>query len=494
VVSAAKAARSVAWTIVTSAGARAFGLVGTLVLTRFLAPDVAGEVSAAHVICLSTNQLLTVGVGVYLIANPTAPRSVTFHATLIHFVLGLIAAALAIGLRGPLSPVFHAPGLVPYVPGLAGALLIDRVSFVPEKILVRTMGFRRIGISKGLAEMAMPLVAVGTAYFGAGGFCIVYGNLARATINALLIIPAVDRKEWLMPTRLERSTIKMLMSYGTIYSIGSLAAQASRRWDNLVVSRYFGPWIMGAYDRAYNLADIPSIQVGEQIADVLLASLANMEHERRVHALTRASGLLALLMFPVAVGLGAVGPEVARTFLDPRWLIVGNMLTLLSALAITRPLTGALLSYLQVRNRIRAMTMIECVNVLIMLACLVTFGRINYLWACAAIGVAFGARLALSLFVLRRTDGVPILPILSRQWRPLLACVPLVLAVLAVRHWFLARGLADARGLHAAPALALEIAAGGLAYVAAALLIARGVSRELIDLALGMIRRRRGEE
>lgn len=490
-VSAAKAARSVAWTILTSAGARSVGLVGTLVLTRFLAPDVAGDVSAAHVVCISFNQFLTVGVGVYLIANPTAPRAVTFHATLIHVLLGLVAAALSIALRGPLSPLFDAPGLVPYVPGLALSLVIDRVTFIPEKLLVRSMQFRRVGIARGMGEVTLAVVAVVTAKLGAGGFCLVYGNIARSTVNMLMQVSAVERKEWLDFAPLDGKTLKMLMSYGTIYSIASLAAQASRRWDNLLVSRYFGTWVMGAYNLAYNVADVPSIQVGEQIADVLLASLANMEHDRRVAALTRSSGLLALIMFPLAVGLGIVGPSVARVFLDSRWQSVGAMLMVLSALAITRPLTGAMLSYLQVQNRIGAITVIECLNVLVMLVGLVTFGRISYLWACAAIGVAFAARLFLTMFILRKTDHVPMLPILNRQWRPLLACVPLVLAVLAVRHGFMQLGYDQLSGVRAAPMLVAEVLGGALAYIGGALLFAPKASRDLIDLGLEMLRRRR---
>ena len=493
-VSAAKATRSVAWTILTSAGSRSIGLIGTLVLTRFLAPDVAGDVSAAHVVCISFNQFLTVGVGVYLIANPTAPRAVTFHATVIHLMLGLLAAALSITFRRPLSPIFDAPGLVPYVPGLALSLVLDRVTFIPEKLLVRGMQFRRVGISRGLGEVTLAVVAVGTARLGAGGFCIVYGNIARSTVNMLMQLSAVDRKEWLDVVPLDKQTLKMLMSYGTIYSLASLASQASRRWDNLVVSRYFGTWTMGAYNLAYNVADVPSIQVGEQIADVLLASLANMEHDRRVNALTRASGLLALIMFPLAVGLGAVGPSLSRVFLDPRWQAVGTMLTVLSALAITRPLTGAMVSYLQVQNRIRAITIIECVNVAIMLVCLVTFGRINYLWACGAIGVAFAARLGLTMYVVRATDDVPMLPILNRQWRPLLACVPMVLAVLAVRHGFYRLGYDQLMGVRAAPLLAAEVVAGALAYIAAAYVIAHKASRDLIELGMNLLRRRRGEE
>jgi lipopolysaccharide exporter len=492
-VTAAKAAKNVAWTIATGSGSRAVGMVGTLLLTRFLAPDIAGDISAAHVVCLSFNQFLTVGIGVYLIANPTAPRKVTLHATWIHLFLGFVAFALSIALCRPLSPIFDAPKLVQYVPGLALSLLIDRFTFIPEKLLVRSMRFRRVGVGRGLGEILLAVVAVTTAKLGAGGYCLVYGNLARATLNLVIQTSALPRREWLGAVAFEWPQIKMLMSYGTIYSLASLAAQASRRWDNLVVSRYFGTWVMGAYNLAYNVADVPSIQVGEQIADVLLASMANMQPARRQSALLRASGLLAIVMFPLAVGLGAIGPSLARVFLDPRWQSAGTMLVLLSALALTRPLTNALISYLQVHNRITDITFIEIANLVFMLACLLTFGRINYLWACGAIGISFALRLGLAMIVVRRREGVPMLPILNRQWRPLLACVPMVAAVLALRHLFFAHGYGERMGVRASPMLAAEIAGGAVAYILAALVIAHEASRDLLRLGLELLRRRRGD-
>lgn len=493
-VSAEKAAHSAAWTIVTSLGSRVVGLVGTLLLTRFLAPAEVGEVSAASVIVITLDMFLTFGVGMYLVANPKAGRDVAFHATVIHVGTGLIAAVAAVALCRPLAPVFDAPGLAQFVPGLALAALIGRVAFMPERVLVRQMRFRRIGMSRALAEIALPVVAVATARAGAGGFALVWGNLARSTVQLCAEAPAVSWRDWAQPTALHGATLRTLISYGTWSSIGSLAVVASRRWDNLAVSRLFGPGVMGAYNLAYNLADVPSIQVGEQITDVLLSSLANMEHERRVNALVRASGLLSLVIFPLAIGLGAVAPVVTRTFLGERWWLVGPMLTILSAMAITRPVTGAVHSYLQVRLRVRWVTAIEGTTALTIVILLFTMGRVGPLWACAAIGVAFGIRLLLSLELLRRLERVPVLPILARQWRPLLASVPLAAAVLAVRRAFQHAGWGELRGLHAAPELVAAVAAGGLAYAAAALVIARSASRDLIDLGRRVVRRRRDED
>jgi PST family polysaccharide transporter len=77
------------------------------------------------------------------------------------------------------------------------------------------------------------------------------------------------------------------------------------------------------------------------------------------------------------------------------------------------------------------------------------------------------------------------LTLLGKLLPPLIACVPMVAVVVAVRHG--ARALGWPTGV----SLALETAAGGLTYVGSALAIAREASRELLRLLRGALERKR---
>src|SRR6188508_921372 len=84
------AARGAAWMIVTSMGARVVGLLGTLVVTRFLAPEVMGEVTAAVIISMTTGWLSTWGFGQYAVVKGRGADAleVTWHATVMYAVVG----------------------------------------------------------------------------------------------------------------------------------------------------------------------------------------------------------------------------------------------------------------------------------------------------------------------------------------------------------------------------------------------------------------------
>src|ERR1700759_3428480 len=106
------------WTISTGVGSRAIGLIGTLAVTRFIAPAEYGEVSVAVVVVLSANQFSTLGLGQLLIARTGASRSVAFHVTVFHVGLGLLALLGTLALGGRLGYSLDAPHMSRFLPGL----------------------------------------------------------------------------------------------------------------------------------------------------------------------------------------------------------------------------------------------------------------------------------------------------------------------------------------------------------------------------------------
>jgi PST family polysaccharide transporter len=311
----------------------------------------------------------------------------------------------------------------------------------------------------------------------------VAGNLARSFVRAAGMVGSVHLAEWFGWVRPQLAILRRIASYGITASLGSLAFVAGRRWDNLLVSRLFGPAVMGAYNLAYNLADIPAIQVGEQITDVLQASFTHMGAEERRRTMLRSLPVIALVTFPIAVGLGAVAPTLADLFLNKKWAGAGQMLMILSALSIVRPMYGAISSYLIVERGPRVTMIIEWTTLAVLMAAIATLGRRSPLWACGAVGIVFTLRTVLGFHVARAQTGLSAGTLLWRLLPPLVACLPMVAGVFAVRFGLERLGVESAL-----VQLVAEVLAGALLFVAAALSIARQPSREL----LAIIRKRKG--
>ncbi len=481
------AVRGAAWTILTGIGSRLVGLLGTLWLTYFLAPEVQGEVSDAFILVLTAHQLSTLGVQQYLVAGPEPEKGLAFHVLVFQLVLGTVAFGLVVLFRDAFGGVLHAPTMGQYVPGLAVAMFIERIGTVPERLLSRGMQFRTIGLGRTLGELAYTTVSVVLAWKGFGGMAIVYGNILRTILYLAVLANAAPRRAWLSPVRLSVGALRPALRYGLPLWVGAVATFASRRWDNLVVSGLFGAAVVGEYNQAYNLADIPATQVGEQIGDVLFPSFSRMEPEDRKRALVRSTGLISLVVFPLAVGLGTVAPTVVHVILRPAWYGVAPMLMILSALSVTRPIGWTIQAYLQASHRPRASMWLGLAKIAFLLSAMFVLGKLtgNPLWTCGAVGLAFALHSLASMFVVSLGDGVRMSQMLGRCAPPLLATLPMAAAIYGVR-------LAAAGAVPPWVGLVLELATGGVTYVAACFVVAGHHARDFIGLVKGAIQKRRG--
>jgi lipopolysaccharide exporter len=482
------AVRGAGWTILTGIGSRFVGLFGTLWLTYFLTPDIQGEVSDAFIVVLTAHQISTFGVQQYLVAGPEENRELAFHITVFHFVTGIVAFGLVILFRDHFGHLLHAPTMGQYVPGLALAMFIERVVTVPERLLSRKFQFRTIGIGRTLGEMAYTVVSVALAWRGMGGFSIVYGNVVRSIVYFAVLVMGVERSTWLTPVKLSFEKMRPAFHYGLPLWVGAFASFVSRRWDNLVVSALFGAHVVGEYNLAYNLADIPATQVGEQIGDVLFPSFSRMEIEDRKRALVRSTGLLSLIVFPLAVGLGAVAPTVVHVMLRPEWYGVAPMLVILSALSVTRPIGWTIQAYLQASHRPRASMWLGLAKIAFLIGAMVVLGWLTSdpLWTCGAVGLAFGLHSLASMFVVSRDDQVSVWTLLGRCAPPLLATLPMAAAIYGIRV-----AMAHAGGVPPVVGLVVELLTGAVAYIASGLVIAKSIAKDFTDVLRDTIRRRR---
>src|ERR1043165_4670664 len=177
-----KAARGALWTVISSMGGRAVGVIGTLVITRFLAPEVIGEVSDAAIITMTANWITIWGFGQYTVVKGRGEvrREVIWHATFFYLLLGVISLGAVAAFGGFFAPVFNAENAAKFIPGMALAVFIRRLRAMPERILTQQMNFRPSGLALALGEMAFTATALPLAAMGWGGWSMVIANIVKS--------------------------------------------------------------------------------------------------------------------------------------------------------------------------------------------------------------------------------------------------------------------------------------------------------------------------
>jgi len=483
---ARKAARGALWTVASSIGGRAVGVLGTLIMTRFLHPDVIGEVNDAAVLSYTASFLTIWGFGQYTVVKGRgdAAREVTWHATFFYIVLGTISLGLIALFGGRLTPLLNAPTAAKYIPGMALAVYIRRFGAMPERILTMRMEFRPSGIALAVGESVYTISALTLAALGWGGMAIVIANIIQSTVVVAILIRAAGFRSWATPAPLSWKRTKDMLKYGVPLGIQANAHSASRYWDNLAVSHYFGTGALGAYNMAYNLADIPAIQVGEQLALVLLPSMAELPEERRPRALERSTALLSIIIFPLAFGLGLVAyPLISAILPGNDWQEVAPLLTVLACLSVFRPITWVLSAYMESMQKTNKLMFLEIGKLVVLLGGFSLLSPYGVRVASSAVGISFGLTAIGGVMMVMREGPSPAKLVIGFV-QPLLACGVMAAVVFGLHHVLAVAGVT-----HPIVYLLAEIVAGAITYVVAALLICRETSRDLLGLLKQALKR-----
>ncbi|HEU4732166.1 MAG TPA: oligosaccharide flippase family protein [Kofleriaceae bacterium] len=479
-----RATRGAIWNVGASTGTRAIGLIGTLFMTRLLRPDVIGEVSAASVIAQTANWLSHWGFNQYMIVHGPKGDEQTYHASVVNLAFGFVGLCAIAGTGEWFAPMFNAPHLASYLPGLTLAILLRRIGAVPDKVLARELRFRELAIANGAGDLAYTISAITlAATTNLGGQAIVIGNIIQSAIASLLVFRATGMG-WLRRTPWRWERVREILRFGLPLGVAQVFDFATRYWDNLAFGAYFGPKIVGFYNMAYNLADIPAVQVGEQIGSVLLPAMGGLDLEDRKAALIRSTGLMALAIFPLAVGLGTVAPTLIRIILNDAWQGVAPLLTVLSVLSVVRPMAWGVASYLASFSRTKTLMLLALLKLVLLFGCIVAFSRLGPVWTAVSVGIAFGGQALVSIVLIICTDAIPAWPLASGVLRPLAASAVMAAAVLGARHGMEVVGLG-------APKLVLpvEIVVGVVSYLVAAFVLAGPIARDFLRLLRRALRR-----
>lgn len=438
---------SMFWSVGTGIGSRLVSLVSTLLVTRYVDPESYGEVSVAYIVTLVAHLAGSLAIGSYVSTRPNATKKELFHAAVIFHVGGLIMLAIAYLLRAPLGSAFGGKNIEPYILGYIIATLFERLTVIPESTLIRDERFKTAGLIASSCELLYSVLVLVLAIRGMGGHAIVYAGVVRAAVRAGLTLKVTNVREWTTPHKWDPEIARGIFRFGLPMMTAQLSSLVARRGDNLAFSSLFGLARMGAYNLAYNLADMPAITIGERIGDVLVPSFAKLPPKDRPAELSRSITLIAFAVFPLAAGLCGIARPLTLIF-NEQWraLDVGWMLAVLAFLSVTRPIEWAARVYLQVASQTRTIMLIEWVKVGAIMAAIFGFGLLGKMHsdsmgavgACAAVILTFFMTTLLYLFVVARREGVPFLGFVAAMRKPTLCAGVMCAGVLLADRYAIA--------------------------------------------------------
>jgi O-antigen/teichoic acid export membrane protein len=318
------------WSVAGQAGRQAALIAAQLLLARLLTPRDFGLVAAILVFSNFALVLAEQGFGAALIQRREVEER---HRSSIFWVnVGLGAALTALFLAGaPLIARFYGePALVPLVRGLSPLFLLHSLGVLHTTLLSRALDFKRVARAEVTGAWAGAAAAVALAAAGAGPWAVVAQSLAGAAAGAAALW---SLSSWRPRFLFDGAAVRELAAFSTNHFIGNVANYWVRNVDNVLIGRVLGAAPLGVYSRAYAVMLFPLTRVTRVLARVMLPSFSLLQGEpARVKGLfLRMTRVIALVTFPMMLGVAACAPDFVAAVFGPRW---GGMVPVLRVLAL----------------------------------------------------------------------------------------------------------------------------------------------------------------
>jgi PST family polysaccharide transporter len=126
------------------------------------------------------------------------------------------------------------------------------------------------------------------------------------------------------------------MKYGLNLTGYNFANYFARNLDDLLIGRFLGPAAVGFYDRAYQIMLFPLSNVSSVIGQVAFPALSIIQDDKKQvrEAYIQATRLIAVVTFPLAVGMLILAPQFVIAVFGAQWVPAILLIQLLSLAAI----------------------------------------------------------------------------------------------------------------------------------------------------------------
>ena len=310
-------------------------------LARLLDPASFGLVAMVGVYLAFVAMFVDQGLSTALIQRKDLESEHIHTAFWCTNIAGLFLFALSLVLAPWIARLMAEPQLVPLIRWASVALLLGSLASVPHALFVREMDFRRPAIRTLLANLGGGVVGIGLALGGYGVWALVFQQITAAAVGAAFIFAVSSYRPKLV---LSISHLRDLIAVSGAVFGTSLLWFISSRADQFFIGRFLGAGPLGFYSVAQRLPDLIRNAISNPVGAVSLPAMSRMQgdHERLAKAVYTGMVPVAVVGFPVFLGLAAAAPVLVPLVFGAKW---EPSVLLLQLLAIY-----TLINFLQIFN------------------------------------------------------------------------------------------------------------------------------------------------
>jgi O-antigen/teichoic acid export membrane protein len=353
------AVRGALWTFVGYGSGQVLRLIGNLILTRLLVPEMFGLMALVQTFITGLNLFSDIGIRPSIIQNKRGDDPVFLNtAWTMQVMRGLLLWVGCFLIALPVSNFYGDSRLLWLVPIVGTTVAIDGFNSTSLALLSRKVAIAKLTVF----EITIQSLALGVmtlwAFFRQTIWALVGGNL----ISSFCKLIWSHRLEPRMPHRFtwDKDAVHDLTTFGRWIFLSTAMTFLAQQSDRLILGRLLSLEMLGVYTIAFTFSFIPNsviVAINSKVIFPVVSKRADLPRpELRAKILQKRWLLLVALAVGIAL-LGSFGDLVIVNLYDERYHAAAWMLAILalgnwpsaisltinsSLLAIGKPIYGAI--------------------------------------------------------------------------------------------------------------------------------------------------------
>lgn len=368
-----KTLKSGGWSFIEAISQRGVQFIVGVILARLLLPEFFGLIGMLSVFMAVMQALVDSGFGSALIQKQNITKKDICSVFYFNIIIGCAAAGGLCLLAPWVAAFYNQPILTPVLQVLSSALIFNSLGQLPYILLIKKLNFKTLTNVTLIASILSGCIGIGMAYWDYGIWSLVVQQIANTLFRTLLLWKFSD---WCPAWLFSFHSLRSMFDFGSKLLASSLL---NALFDNIylvVIGKLYSPIELGYFTRADSLQKLPSSTLASVVCRVSFPVFASIQDdpERIKRGMKKALTLLALINFPIMIGLAVVAHPLVLVLLTEKWFPCIPYLQILCLIGLIYPFTLINLTILQSLGRSDLFLYIDIIKkILIILNIVITW-------------------------------------------------------------------------------------------------------------------------
>ena len=307
------------WLFGSSGAIQLISWVITVFVARILSPDDYGLFGMAALLTSFLVMFNELGLGPAIIQKKDLTQEQLSSCFWAIIGLNLFAYFLAFISAPLIASFFHEPRLTLIIRIASISAIIGGCYKLPYSLLAKELMFKKRSLADFISRFIGSIFTLFLAVSGYEVWSLVYGVLVSDFIKLILVFVLTG---WFPEKIFSFQSIKKMVYFGYNVTGARLLWYFYSNSDYLIAGKLLGKTQLGYYTMAFQLASLPLEKFGSLVGQITLPFFSKLQDDEislRNYFL-KTVRFVAIITFPVFVGMYLVAEPAVVLILTPKWL------------------------------------------------------------------------------------------------------------------------------------------------------------------------------